>query len=126
MKVETFSLADTIHITPAAANHFRRQLERSGSKGLRISLKQSGCSGYKYDMEQIAVPVDSDIRKGLDNGVDLYFDPADALALRGTEIDLTKEGLNQTLKFRNPNAVDACGCGESFNIDLASGSVAAE
>ena len=32
------------------------------------------------------------------------------------ELDFTREGLNEGLKFNNPNVKDECGCGESFNV----------
>ena len=118
MSVETFNLTDTITITPAAAKHFSQQLDRSGGKAVRISLKESGCSGFMYAFDEIEVPVEGDIAMSLDNGVVVCFKPADAVALRGSEIDYTREGLNQTLKINNPNVTDACGCGASFNIDL--------
>lgn len=37
--------------------------------------------------------------------------------LKGTEIDCIKEGLNEQLKFNNPNVKSACGYGESFKIE---------
>lgn len=118
MTVETFNLTDTIKVTPDAAAHFAGQLEKSGGKAVRISLKESGCSGFMYAIDEIEGPEQGDIVKTLDNGVMLYFDPADAAALRGAEIDYTREGLNQTLKIDNPNVTDACGCGASFSVDL--------
>jgi len=39
---------------------------------------------------------------------DIYLD--------GTELDYTREGLNEGFKFNNPNVKDSCGCGESFNV----------
>ena len=119
MSVETFNLTDTITVTRSAAGHFSQQLERGGGKVVRISLKESGCSGFMYSVEELESPLDGDISKSLDNGVVVCFSPADAVALRGSEIDYTREGLNQTLKINNPNVTDACGCGASFNIDLA-------
>ncbi|HKI74589.1 MAG TPA: iron-sulfur cluster assembly accessory protein [Pseudomonadales bacterium] len=118
MSVETFNLTDTINVTPAAAKHFSEQLGRSGGKAVRITLKESGCSGFMYAIEEVPDVVDGDIAKSLENGVLVCFRPADAVALRGSQIDYTKEGLNQTLKIDNPNVTDACGCGASFNIDL--------
>lgn len=118
MSVETFNVTETITVTPAAASHFANQLRRNGGKAVRISLKESGCSGYMYAIDEIDGPESGDIRMTLDNGVDVYFDPADAAALRGVEIDYTKDGLNQTLKIDNPNTTDACGCGASFTVDL--------
>jgi Fe-S cluster assembly protein SufA/iron-sulfur cluster assembly protein len=36
--------------------------------------------------------------------------------LKGTEIDLVREGVNEVVKFNNPNVVAECGCGESFSV----------
>ena len=36
--------------------------------------------------------------------------------LRNTEIDYVMEGVNGIIKYNNPNVVDECGCGESFNV----------
>ncbi|MEC9126658.1 MAG: iron-sulfur cluster assembly accessory protein, partial [Pseudomonadota bacterium] len=36
--------------------------------------------------------------------------------LRNTEIDYVTEGVNGVNKYNNPNVVDECGCGESFNV----------
>lgn len=116
--VATFSLLDSIRIAPEAAAHFRAQLAKSGHCGVRISLKESGCSGYMYAVEEVDAGQADDLEMTLEDGLILYFDPADALALRGTEIVYTRQGLNRHLKFRNPNATNACGCGESFTIDL--------
>ena len=46
----------------------------------------------------------------------LYKEERFIHAPQGTEIDLVVEGLNSTLKFRNPNAQMECGCGESFGV----------
>lgn len=116
MSVETFSVTDTITITPAAALHFSKQLNKKGGKGVRISLKKSGCTGFKYVIDEVDESQAGDVCMKLENGVEVYINPVDVPALRGTEIDYTKEGLNQTLKINNPNVKDACGCGESFSI----------
>jgi Fe-S cluster assembly protein SufA len=119
MSVETFNLTDTIKVTPAAADHFRLHLARSGGTAMRISLKESGCSGYMYVIEEISAPEPSDIRKTLDNGVEVFFAAKDAPAMRGAQIDYTRQGLNQMVKVDNPNVTDACGCGASFNLNSA-------
>ena len=51
-----------------------------------------------------------------DHGVKVIVDPKSLIYLDGTELDYTKEGLNQGFKFNNPNVKDSCGCGESFNV----------
>lgn len=116
MNVETFDITDSIRVTDAAARHFSSQLARSGSKAVRISLKESGCNGLSYVVEGVDSKAKTDLQLDLNNGVSLFVD-VDALpAMQGTEIDLTKEGLNCTLKFNNPNIKEECGCGESFTV----------
>lgn len=121
MTVQTFDvqatdLAAGISVTPAAIAHFQRQLHKSGKPGVRISLKESGCTGFMYVIEEVDAPEDGDITKTLEGDVTLYIDPRNIAALRGTEIDFAQQGLNQNLVMNNPNVKDACGCGESFSI----------
>jgi iron-sulfur cluster assembly protein len=49
-------------------------------------------------------------------GVKVIIDPKSLVYLDGTELDFTKEGLNEGFKFNNPNVKDECGCGESFTV----------
>jgi len=51
-----------------------------------------------------------------DHGVKVIVDPKSLIYLDGTELDYTKEGLNEGFKFNNPNVKDSCGCGESFKV----------
>ena len=46
----------------------------------------------------------------------IIVDKKSLLYLDGTEVDYTKEGLNEGFKFNNPNANGECGCGESFTV----------
>jgi len=48
------------------------------------------------------------------HGVKVVVDPKSLQFLEGTELDFTREGLNEGFKFNNPNVKDECGCGESF------------
>ena len=46
-----------------------------------------------------------------------FFIPSDSLEIiKGSQVDYTIEGLNQGVKFINPNASAVCGCGESFTV----------
>jgi len=116
MSVETFDITDSIRVTDAAAKHFSNQLTRSGSKAVRISLKESGCNGLSYVVEGVDSKAETDLQLDLDNGVSLFIDLEALPAMQGTEIDLSNEGLNGTLKFNNPNIKEECGCGESFTV----------
>jgi len=117
MTVETFDVnAQPITVTPAAAEHFRASLEARGMPAVRISVKDSGCTGFKYVMEEVNAGEEGDLALTLDNGIALYIDDDAMNFMRGTQIDYEREGVNRTLKFNNPNVVAECGCGESFNV----------
>jgi len=103
-------------MTPAAADHVRQFLANRGKGlGLRLGVRTSGCSGMAYVLE-FADELESDDQIFEDQGVKVIVDPKSLLYLDGTELDYTKEGLNEGFKFNNPNVKDACGCGESFNV----------
>ena len=50
------------------------------------------------------------------HGVKVITDPKSHLYLDGTQLDYTKEGLQEGFRFQNPNVTDECGCGESFHV----------
>jgi len=106
----------SITVTAAAADHVRKFLANRGKGlGLRLGVRTSGCSGMTYVLE-FADQLESDDQVFEDQGVKVILDPKSLLYLDGTELDYTREGLNEGFKFNNPNAKDACGCGESFNV----------
>ena len=49
-------------------------------------------------------------------GVKIFVDTKSLVYIDGTELDFTKEGLNEGFKFYNPNEKASCGCGESFTV----------
>jgi iron-sulfur cluster assembly protein len=105
-----------ISMTEAAANHVARFLANRGKGvGIRLGVRTSGCSGMAYVLEFVDAPEADDLVFE-DHGVKVIVDPKSMLYLDGTELDYTREGLNEGFKFRNPNVKDACGCGESFNV----------
>ncbi|HHH13691.1 MAG TPA: iron-sulfur cluster assembly protein IscA [Thiolapillus brandeum] len=105
-----------ITLTEAAADHVRSFLENRGKGvGIRLGVRTSGCSGMAYVLE-FADEQEEDDQVFEAHGVKVLVDPKSMLYLDGTELDYTKEGLNEGFKFNNPNVKDACGCGESFNV----------
>ena len=118
MTVETFDVStDVLSITAEAAQHLKAQVARKGVSGVRISVKESGCTGYMYVMEEVDSSEAEDVTIALDNGVSVFVAAESIGFLRGTELDYVREGVNRTLKFKNPNVTAACGCGESFSIE---------
>ena len=106
-----------VEVTEAAVRHFRQQILAAKAAGLRLSVKESGCTGYMYVMDLVEAPPADDLLMQLADDVCLWIDRASLPILRGTTVDFVREGLNSLLRFGNPNAKDYCGCGESFSID---------
>jgi len=121
MTVETFDpnavATAAVQVSPAAVEHFRRQLQKSAdAQAVRLSVKESGCTGFMYVIDLVPELNDNDIRQTLGEGVELLIDPGSVGVVNGTQIDLVAEGVNRQLRFQNPNAKDHCGCGESFSV----------
>jgi len=105
-----------ISVTEVAAQRVSSFLENRGKGiGLRIGIKTSGCSGMAYVLEFVD-EVNSDDEVFEQHGVKLIVDAKSLLYIDGTELDFTKEGLNEGFQFNNPNVKDECGCGESFHV----------
>jgi iron-sulfur cluster assembly protein len=105
-----------ITLTEKAAAHVQSFLVKRG-KGvaLRLGVRTSGCSGMAYKLE-FADAINPDDLQFDCHGVKVVIDPKSLPYLEGTELDYTREGLNEGFRFRNPNVKDQCGCGESFNV----------
>ncbi|MFO1388813.1 iron-sulfur cluster assembly accessory protein [Cellvibrio sp.] len=118
MSVETFNpQLDSVFVTDAAAAHFRRELAKNAdAKAVRLSVKQSGCTGWMYVVDLVPEGKVEDLRITLGDGAELLVDPAALPVVSGTEIDYVTEGVNRQLKFNNPRVKDYCGCGESFSV----------
>ncbi len=105
-----------ITLTEKAAERVKSFLENRGKGiGLRLGVKTTGCSGMAYVLEFVdeLEPEDQVFES---NGVKIIVDPKSLVFLDGTEVDFVKQGLNEGFEFRNPNAKDECGCGESFTV----------
>jgi iron-sulfur cluster assembly protein len=106
----------SISLTENAANRVKTFLEKRGKGvGVRLGVKTTGCSGMAYTIE-FADEIEESDKVFEDNGVKVLINPKSLVYLDGTELDFTKEGLNEGFKFNNPNEKDRCGCGESFTV----------
>lgn len=116
---ETFDpkAAPQVSMTDAAISHVRKQLLNNPQMtGIRLGVKKSGCSGFKYDVEFVEQAHSDDVVIQTADDVTLFVAADAAMLVKGTEIDFTREGLNSSITFNNPNAKDLCGCGESFSV----------
>lgn len=104
-----------VTLTPAARAQIARLMERQSSQGLRIGVKKGGCAGMEYTMEYVASvnPLDEVVEQ---DGARVMIAPMAQMFLIGTEIDYEVGLVESGFKFRNPNVVEACGCGESIKF----------
>jgi iron-sulfur cluster assembly protein len=105
-----------ISLSASAAEQVQRQLQQRGhGLGLRLAVKASGCSGYRYVIDY-ADDRRSDDQVFSEHGVSVYVDPTSLGLIDGTRVDYVRQGLNSAFRFENPRAQGECGCGESFTV----------
>ena len=111
----------SISFTDAAVSHFKNSLNgKPESFGIRIGVREAGCSGYEYFFEYTNEEQEGDILFD-ESSFKIYVDSNSFEFLKGSEVDFVSTGLNQGIIFNNPNAKVTCGCGESFSILYAKG-----
>ena len=89
-----------ISMTAAAANHVAKFLANRGKGvGIRLGVRTSGCSGMAYVLE-FAAALEADDLVFEDHGVKVIVASKSLLYLDGTELDYTREGLNEGFRFR--------------------------
>ncbi len=107
----------TITVTDAAAARIKHLMSEQGEGklGLRVGVREAGCSGMAYtiDFAESAKAGDQVID---DKGVTVVIDAEAAVFLVGAEMDYVVEKLHSGFVFNNPNETGRCGCGESFRV----------
>lgn len=107
----------SVELTEAAARRIQTQLAQRGKGvGLRLGVRQAGCSGYAY-----VVDYADEVRAGdtvfTAHGVQVVVAQQDLPKLDGIRVDFRREGLSEAFRFDNPQAKALCGCGESFHLE---------
>jgi iron-sulfur cluster assembly protein len=117
MTVETFvPPTSVITLTDAAVKHFEKKLKHHEDKIVRLSTKVSGCTGYAYVLDFADDAREGDQVININPTLTVAISKDAVPLIKNTEIDYVMEGVNGVIKYNNPNVVDECGCGESFNI----------
>ena len=115
MTVDVFNPAASVILTASAQKYFAAKLANSPTKLIRLSTKKSGCTGFAYVLDMIDAPIENDVVIPFAGG-HFSVEGKSIAMLAGTEIDLVQEGVNEVIKYHNPNVVAECGCGESFSV----------
>jgi iron-sulfur cluster assembly protein len=107
----------SISFSEAAIAHVMSYLAKQGqSKGIRLSVKKTGCSGLSYVVDYVDAPSADDIVLPLSADYLVYIDKSSYPYLKGMDVDYVRQGLNSKFVFNNPNEKGQCGCGESFTV----------
>lgn len=107
-----------VTLAPAALARVQRFLASDGSAlGLRFGVTRTGCSGWQHFADLAHDQRDGDTVFEQD-GVRIFVDADSLPIVDGTRIEVEKQRLGEQFVFHNPNAADACGCGESFTTEL--------
>ncbi|MDC0253922.1 iron-sulfur cluster assembly accessory protein [Bacteriovoracales bacterium] len=106
-----------LQVTDKALCHITEIFQQEGQskdKGIRFGVIGGGCSGLSYKIEFCEEKENDNIL--FFGEVKVLIDPKSSIYLKGITIDFS-DGLNgKGFVFKNPNATNTCGCGESFSI----------
>ncbi len=110
-------MSNPITLSEAAVSRLKDLMTKSAQPilGLRIGVKNGGCSGMTYALE-LATEEKAGEEALEDKGIKVFIDPMAMMFLVGTELDYQQNRMGTSFVFRNPNEKGRCGCGESFRV----------
>jgi iron-sulfur cluster assembly protein len=109
--------AEIITLTDKAQSYLSNLMtsQESNTDGVRVCVIGGGCSGLSYKID-FGAQKEKDRVLNFQNGLTVYIDPKSSIYLKGVVLDY-EDGLNgKGFVFKNPNATNTCGCGESFSV----------
>ena len=108
-----------VSLTESAATKIKQLMAEEPvgeAEVLRVAIQGGGCSGFQYGLgfDRGASEGDHELEV---HGVRVVVDPFSAPYLVGASIDFV-DGIQESgFKIDNPQAVSACGCGHSFQVE---------
>lgn len=106
-----------ITLTQAATDEIRRlQTKRQQQQArLRLGVKPGGCADLYYTLE-FDDAVSSSDRVYDCQGIVVVVDEASIKHLTTLTLDYSEDLMGGGFRFDNPNAIETCGCGNSFRV----------
>ena len=105
----------TIHVTASARKAIQQLILPGKAIGIRIFVKDSGCSGLAYVMEWCYLQHDDDhvIKQASKR---LYIDPKSAIYLHGSDLKYFVKEFEEGFEFTNPKEKRKSRWGENFYV----------
>jgi iron-sulfur cluster assembly protein len=113
-------IVNYISLTDEARGKIKSMMEqKTGYLGIRVGIKQKGCSGMVYSIEyakeNLNISKYDDIFI-LDDETKIFIDPKISMFIIGLKMDYVVSDTKSGFVFVNPNEKGKCGCGESFYV----------
>ena len=108
---------ELVTLTERAQREIRSIFERERPEadvGLRLGVVGGGCSGLSYEMEFSGGRATDRVVEF--EGFRVLLDPKSAIYLKDVTVDFEDGLKGKGFVFRNPNATNTCGCGDSFAV----------
>ncbi|MBD1922785.1 iron-sulfur cluster assembly accessory protein [Microcoleus sp. FACHB-831] len=108
-----------INISKAAKGEILRLRSKRQNQDLclRLAVKQGGCSGFSYSIEFERMEGSEDNVYDC-GGIIVLVAAEDLKFINGLTIDYSEDLMGGGFRFHNPNAVQSCGCGNSFAVEV--------
>lgn len=109
-----------IQLSQAAISEISRLKAKRNDPNLvfRLSVQPSRCLALSYSMTFDALTGLDDQLFGC-SGIQVVVDAKSLTAINGLTLDYSEDLMGGGFRFHNPNAVQSCGCGNSFSLGHA-------
>ena len=108
-----------IHLSKAAADEIRRlQFKRQNPEAqLRLGVQPGGCAElyYTIDFDKGGNPGD---RVYNCDGISIVIGEESFNYISELTLDYSEDLMGGGFRFHNPRAVESCGCGNSFRVNV--------
>src|SRR5690625_7405525 len=103
MTVESFNPStEIVSVSPEAVEHFRKQLEANDTaQAVRLSVKESGCTGFKYVVDLGSEPDEQDLRDPLAQDLGVLVDLTSVGVVCGTRREYVTDSDKRHQKVHN-------------------------
>ena len=107
-----------INLSKAAVSEIRRLQVRLNKQAarLRLGVQAGGCAQLYYTID-----FDDEINPGDHiydrEGISVIVDTSSLNYINGLMLDYAEDLMGGGFRFHNPNALESCGCGNSFRVE---------